>query len=180
MTDGRRMARLRVGAGALMLAVVGAVGLAPQAHAATCYGSGCNGKAPVGTTCANDAVTLWSRNVSYGEGVWENQLTYKAELRYSPSCGASWTRATGKINFTRSDGPTSYSVRVEIWSRLDPSLPVSAPAPVGYAAERTISTASRTSFQFSSPMASDTTVDQVSACRSTYTSRRVCSGYMHL
>ncbi|TDW90155.1 uncharacterized protein DUF2690 [Kribbella pratensis] len=54
------------------------------AAAAPCTYAGCNGLDPETTGCSNDAVTKLDLITTYG--------LYLAELRWSPSCHAFWTR----------------------------------------------------------------------------------------
>ncbi|OKJ14012.1 DUF2690 domain-containing protein [Kitasatospora sp. CB01950] len=80
-------------AGVLALAA-GALTIAPSAHATEttattltggCWSTGCDGKDP-STNCQGDAVTVGSFSLPQGSG-------YRVvEMRYSPSCEASWAR----------------------------------------------------------------------------------------
>jgi hypothetical protein len=81
----RRVAGALVGATALgaSMFVIGT----PAAHAAACYGSGCDGLDPQATGCYADAITPAGAGTIWAGGV-------KLELRYSPSCGANWARMT--------------------------------------------------------------------------------------
>ena len=67
----------------------------PQsAFAATCSGSTCQGKDPQAAGCSGDAYNL-------------TEMTFnqdRMEMRYSPSCGAVWTRCTtGNISTVNND-----------------------------------------------------------------------------
>ncbi len=62
------------------------------AHAAGCYGVGCNGDDPVALGCSADAITVEEVVLSSGE--WIGGATADIQLRYSASCGAAWTRVT--------------------------------------------------------------------------------------
>ena len=81
MSITKRMLRLGV---AVMVAATGWAGFAtPSALAAPpCTYAGCNGKDPETTGCGKDAVTKDSLQASL----------ILAELRWSPSCHAFWTR----------------------------------------------------------------------------------------
>lgn len=76
----RHTLRLGVAAAALALASLGVA--VPQATAATCTKSGCNGKNPESYGCASDAKTQ-SSAVSGG---------WRIQLRYSKKCKAVWVR----------------------------------------------------------------------------------------
>lgn len=152
------------------------VAVAPAQAAPTCWGATCNGRSPVGTTCANDARTLDSFNVVLGEGASYGDASWKVELRYSPSCAAAWTRATGKVSGTH--GAISFTVKIGAWSRLNPALPVSS-TPTHYQAERVIKYAGLPSFQFSTAMVNDNRNYQVRSCSSAWSSWP-CTPYQHL
>ena len=68
--------------GSLAVALGGTLLVAPAAHAATCWGSGCYGLDPNAAGCGGDAYTAASAQTSQG----------LVELRYSPSCNANWAR----------------------------------------------------------------------------------------
>jgi hypothetical protein len=66
--------------------------IAPPAAAAgavlaPCSGASCHDRDPQSTGCAADAVTK-----VYKEYKQENQSSWRAEMRYSPSCRAGWYR----------------------------------------------------------------------------------------
>lgn len=54
----------------------------PQAQAAGCYGSSCEGKDPQDQGCSADAKNLTEITGPYG----------RYQMRYSPTCDAVWTR----------------------------------------------------------------------------------------
>ncbi|MBD0694077.1 hypothetical protein BG452_02460 [Streptomyces sp. CBMA123] len=60
-------------------------GASPAFAATSCYANSCSGLNPATTTCANDARTI--QTSSFG-----------VELRYSPSCRATWARRTSGMN----------------------------------------------------------------------------------
>jgi hypothetical protein len=64
------------------------------AFAASCSGTGCDGKDPDATQCSVGATTLDSRYVSYG-----GRAIY-VELRWSPTCQTNWTRVTNQTHET--------------------------------------------------------------------------------
>jgi hypothetical protein len=72
------------------------LGRAPLAHAATsCYASGCNGTPAASTTCVNDAYVAEQVNIldpNDGTTVIGN-----VQLKYSPSCRATWARVIQNI-----------------------------------------------------------------------------------
>lgn len=70
-------------AAAAVVAVSGLTAAAPQALAASCSGTGCNGKNPQTTGCVGDAVTVSNAHASDGHYI---------ELRYSKACKALWVR----------------------------------------------------------------------------------------
>lgn len=59
---------------------------APAAHAAGCFGHGCDGQDPQQMGCSADAIT-WPDEFTFGDT--------RIELRYSANCYAAWTRSTG-------------------------------------------------------------------------------------
>lgn len=83
--------------GALALGLVLSQGVA---QAATCSGTGCNGLAPSGTTCNNDAYSIsGSQRTFYNQfGTAIGTLV----LRYSPSCKTVWSRVNS--NYSKSAG----------------------------------------------------------------------------
>ena len=170
LTRGTHVLMVTVLTGVLSLASAG------SASAATCDAASCAGRSPVGTTCANDARTLDSFNLVSGEGGSYGNVKWKVELRYSPSCRASWARATGKWYF--SAGALGFTLQLGSWARLDPATPVST-SPIHYRAERYISSSGLPSFQFSAPMVPDTASYQVRACSSAYVGSP-CTPYQHL
>ncbi|MFN8074356.1 MAG: DUF2690 domain-containing protein [Kineosporiaceae bacterium] len=177
-----RTLRNLAGIALLSLGLIGGVA-APAAHAASkpdCMGSACNGKNPSGTSCASDAKSVWKHQVTtYGE-MYDDQIQYLVEIRYSPSCLASWTRITGDVKYGISDDLYEDAwIPAEIWTRVDPSLPIPATKPKGWSAEKKVSRKKKSHFQFWTPMATDTGIDQVSACYWESTGRH-CSGYRHL
>ncbi|MET9269726.1 DUF2690 domain-containing protein [Kribbella sp. NPDC003557] len=72
-------------AAGVAVAAVAVLNTAP-ALAAPCTYAGCNGLDPETTGCSNDAVTKLDLLTTYGG--------YRAELRWSPSCHAFWTRVS--------------------------------------------------------------------------------------
>ncbi|MFN8074328.1 MAG: DUF2690 domain-containing protein [Kineosporiaceae bacterium] len=161
-------------------ALIGAGGLAvaAPASAATCVGAGCSGRSPVGTTCANDARTLDSFTVVSGEGATYGWVSWKVELRNSPSCAASWTRATGKVNKVIDGGPIGITVGLGAWSRLDPSVPVHTD-PTHYHAEKYVKAVKGATFQFSTRMVSDTSIEEVRSCSTAYAGSP-CTPWQHM
>ncbi|MFN8074355.1 MAG: DUF2690 domain-containing protein [Kineosporiaceae bacterium] len=162
----------------LLAAAVLSPAAGAEAATPSCSGATCNGKSPVGKSCAKDAKTIWSDTLYLGEGSSEDIIVYKQELRYSASCRASWTRATGKVKRLPEHTDEVWTVKIGIWTRIDPSLPV-VTVPKGWTAERDISTSKNATFQFSSPMASDTSVDQVNSYGQGYALDN-WSGWVHL
>jgi hypothetical protein len=75
--------RMSIGAVAVALASLGVT--APEASAATCTWSGCNGKNPSTYGCTSGATTL--RNATSKAG-------HYIELRYSSKCHTVWVRGT--------------------------------------------------------------------------------------
>lgn len=75
---------------AMAFAIIIAGGVPAQA-AESCYGAGCNGIDPEGTSCTEDAYSVLAMDVQ-GDGM--------LELRYSPSCKANWGRFSV---YTRAD-----------------------------------------------------------------------------
>lgn len=73
------------------------LGEAPLAHAATsCYGIKCNGVSAASTTCVNDAYVAEQVNIldpNNGTTVIGN-----VQLKYSPSCRATWARVIQNIS----------------------------------------------------------------------------------
>ena len=74
---------LRVAVATVALAFAGLTVAVPQASAATCTKSGCNGKNPQTYGCASDAKTVSSATRYNGRPL---------ELRYSKKCKAVWVR----------------------------------------------------------------------------------------
>jgi hypothetical protein len=73
--------------------------LAPTASivsAATCYGSGCNGKSPQTTGCSADGQTAAWKYIKNSSGT----NIGKVEHRWSDTCQASWSRVTSYIGAT--------------------------------------------------------------------------------
>ena len=67
------------------------VGTASQANAATsCYASSCTGLAAASTTCVNDAEIIYSVNI-----IVQGYASGNVQLKYSPSCRATWARVIG-------------------------------------------------------------------------------------
>lgn len=73
----------QLAAAAVAVAAVSGLNTVP-ALAAPCTYAGCNGLDPETTGCSNDAVTKLDLVTTYGG--------FLAELRWSPSCHAFWTR----------------------------------------------------------------------------------------
>ncbi|SMD24576.1 DUF2690 domain-containing protein [Lentzea albidocapillata] len=72
----------------LVLAMMGTLVFGTgTATAAPCVGPSCHGQNPQSTGCANDAVTKIAKEYKQ-----ENQSSWRAEMRYSPSCRAAWYR----------------------------------------------------------------------------------------
>ncbi len=72
-----------LGVATAVVAVSGLTVAAPLASAATCSGSGCNGKNPQTYGCAGDGDTVSNATASNGHYI---------ELRYSKKCKAVWVR----------------------------------------------------------------------------------------
>jgi len=90
-------------------------GAAVPANAATCYGEGCIGLNPSGTSCEQDAKTIGAMTVG-GDGM--------LELRWSPSCNASWGRFSTYWRSNTVGGHEGYGishVRVTAWNPGQPS-----------------------------------------------------------
>ncbi|MFN8074329.1 MAG: DUF2690 domain-containing protein [Kineosporiaceae bacterium] len=174
---GRRAAR-RLGTAATVAALLGVATIvaASPAQAATCVASGCNGRSPVGTTCANDARTLDRFTVVNGFDNAEGFASWTVELRTSPSCQASWTRATGKVAFD--PGIVSFTVTIGAWSRLNPALPATSP-PTHTQAVKEVTVKGLPSFQFSTPMVNDSVNHQVRSCSSAPVGAP-CTAWQHL
>lgn len=112
--------RLTPLAASLLLAATAGLTLAAPAHAATasCYASSCTGLDPAATTCQNDARTLL-----YGASG-----DTSIELRYSPSCRATWarltySRGTGFIEVKNSKGQyerasVTYTGSGKVYTRM--------------------------------------------------------------
>jgi hypothetical protein len=94
----RRMISTMIAAGAAVTAV-SVLNTAP-ALAAPCTYAGCNGLDPETTGCSNDAVTKLDLLSYYGG--------YIAELRWSPSCHAFWTRLRYDSSTSGGDGQYAY------------------------------------------------------------------------
>ena len=69
---------------ALVAGMVVPVVFAAPAQAATCNSSTCTGKDPQAAGCSPDARTL----TEFTDG------SFRVEMRYSPLCGAAWTRVS--------------------------------------------------------------------------------------
>lgn len=96
-------------AGALIV-LAGMLSAGPALAAPACHAGTCNGRNPVATGCASDAVTLASRTWSdHAAGGTFGQHT--VELRYSHRCDASWARVR------TSAGGTAGVTRVDAWLR---------------------------------------------------------------
>jgi len=67
------------------------VGLTTSSSAATCTYNGCAGKDPETTGCNSGATTVKNARTEVG---------YLAELRYSSTCKAVWTRISGVCLFS--------------------------------------------------------------------------------
>jgi Protein of unknown function (DUF2690) len=74
------------------------LGSAPLANAATalstCSGATCTGKPAASYTCVNDAEVIYSVNIMNGSTVVGN-----IQLKYSPSCRATWARVISDLGF---------------------------------------------------------------------------------
>lgn len=70
--------------GALALGATAAplAAAAPASASVGCYGDYCSGRDPMATGCANDAVTVASADLGWGE----------LDLRWSPTCKTNWAR----------------------------------------------------------------------------------------
>jgi Protein of unknown function (DUF2690) len=71
---------------------------APASAATSCYASSCTGLVAADTTCVNDAEVVKQANIYYGSTIIGN-----IELKYSPSCRATWARVISDL----SDGSTA-------------------------------------------------------------------------
>jgi hypothetical protein len=73
-------------------------GTASQANAttalSTCYAAGCTGHPAANYTCVNDAEVIYSVNIKSGSTVVGN-----LQLKYSPSCRATWARMISNLNY---------------------------------------------------------------------------------
>jgi hypothetical protein len=70
-------------------------GTASQANAATsCYATSCTGLAAASTTCVNDAEVIYSVNI-----VHDSTVVGNIQLRYSPSCRATWARVISDLTY---------------------------------------------------------------------------------
>ena len=86
-------------AASLTLAVVGLtplllLGPAPQASAASCPGTGCNGEIAANTTCVNDAYVAEEKTMYQG-----STAVGIIELEYSPSCRSAWARVVSNLSY---------------------------------------------------------------------------------
>jgi hypothetical protein len=79
-----------VGAAPLLL-----LGTAQRANAATtCYASSCTGLAASSTTCVSDAYVAEQANIYNG-----STLIGNIQLKYSPSCRATWARVISYLSY---------------------------------------------------------------------------------
>lgn len=99
---------------AIITAVAGMILVSPPAQAATCSGTGCNGKDPEATGCSAGA-TVADSVALYPSG--------RAQLRWSPSCGTNWVRI---LDFPGG----SSSIRITVSSEYG-SVPFLAPGTPG-------------------------------------------------
>lgn len=74
--------------------------MAPDAQAASCSGTGCNGKDPVAAGCSGSTTVADTAPMFTGG---------KAELRWSPSCRTNWVRIS---NYSGGDS----ALRITVWS----------------------------------------------------------------
>ncbi|RME85159.1 MAG: DUF2690 domain-containing protein [Caldilineae bacterium] len=82
----------------LIVAVVVLAGLPVQAEAGrypTCHGRSCRGKSPVRTGCNRDAVTI---DIVPKPGTASAGYYQYVELKYSPTCDASWARVVSRLD----------------------------------------------------------------------------------
>src|SRR5688572_5850065 len=89
----------RIGMRILLAASLAFAVAAPTASlvaASTCHGTGCNGKSPQTTGCANDAATAAWAYIKNSSGT----NVGKVEQRWSDHCQASWSRVTSYIGAT--------------------------------------------------------------------------------
>jgi Protein of unknown function (DUF2690) len=71
------------------------LGAAQSANAATsCYASTCTGQPAAGTTCVNDAKLIYQYDIYTSSGTVVGNI----ELKYSPSCRASWARVISNLS----------------------------------------------------------------------------------
>jgi hypothetical protein len=84
------------------------VGTASQAHAGMCVGSGCTGHSAASEGCTSDGETIYSVNISDG-----SENVGNIQLKYSPSCRATWARVVSNLTFG------SFA---EVESNSDPTL----------------------------------------------------------
>lgn len=83
---------------------------APLASAATCYRSGCDGKGPVATHCDDDGVLLaWTSYLPNNDDGY-------AELFYSPTCEAFWSRG----HSVPAVDPGYYTVWISKYTKTSP------------------------------------------------------------
>lgn len=74
------------------LVMVGSLGASPALAAPpapSCWGAECRDKDPSETICADDAVTLYSREAVTESGSWG-----VLDMRYSATCHSNWVRFT--------------------------------------------------------------------------------------
>jgi hypothetical protein len=90
----------------------------PQsASAASCSGTGCNGKDPGETQC-NDASSYTVRSTTMTFEGGRVRFTARLELRYSPTCGTNWAKAT----ITSANTSSLPSLTVELRDTADYGL----------------------------------------------------------
>jgi Protein of unknown function (DUF2690) len=79
----------------------------PEAQAATsCYASTCTGKVAANTTCVSDGEVVEQTNISYAGSV----IGY-VQLKYSPSCRATWARIIQDVASTTAGGGAAATVK---------------------------------------------------------------------
>ena len=107
-----------IGAIAVICAAAATVALVPSRASAArmggCYGSSCFGRDPQALQCNDSSsYTVWSHTYQA-----ENWASWRADLRYSPTCGAGWLRIVAYsgvgVGFSDSawnpGGPSVYDI----------------------------------------------------------------------
>jgi hypothetical protein len=80
---------------AIVLAAAAPVSFLASPALLSCSGASCTGHPAASYTCVNDAEIIYSVNIVNGSTVVGN-----IQLRYSPSCRATWARVISNLGFT--------------------------------------------------------------------------------